>query len=117
MRAAILFLILLGETLAGQSGQAQPRSPRPAPELVVQQTDSAVRIDGALTEAVWQRAQVANHFTLNYPNDTAQARNQTEIRITYDNQFLYIGAVCYRRHDQALRGQFPAARLRVGFQR
>jgi hypothetical protein len=111
MRAAILFLILLGGTLAGPSGQAQSRNPRPAPELVVQQTDSAVRIDGALTETVWQRARVANHFTLNYPNDTAQARNQTEIRITYDDQFLYIGAVCY----DDMTKPFVASSLRRDF--
>ncbi|MBD0255718.1 MAG: hypothetical protein ICV83_08360, partial [Cytophagales bacterium] len=112
MRAILFFLILLGGTLAGQSGHAQSRNPRPAPELVVQKTDSAVRIDGALTETAWQRAQVADHFTLNYPNDTAQAQNQTEIRITYDNQFLYISAVCY----DDMTKPFVASSLRRDFQ-
>jgi len=82
MRILLLLTVLFFHTAKAQS-------------LLVTPTDSTVRIDGLLTESVWKKAQVATDFTLNFPNDTARARNQTEVRLAYDKQFLYIAVVCY----------------------
>nr|MCU0355259.1 carbohydrate binding family 9 domain-containing protein [Cytophagales bacterium] len=81
--------------------------------VTVSKTDSVIRIDGELTESVWHRAVVATNFILNFPNDTALARNQTEVRLTFDNQNLYVAVVCF---DQDRGRRFVASSLRRDFQ-
>lgn len=69
-----------------------------AQSLYVLPTDSLIRIDGELTESVWQRADVAGDFKQNFPNDTLQAYNRTDVRMTYDRNYLYIATVCYDKN-------------------
>ncbi|TAE32601.1 MAG: hypothetical protein EAZ91_04640 [Cytophagales bacterium] len=71
-----------------------------AQSLLVSPTDSLVRVDGLHTEGIWQRAQSATGFVLNFPNDTASAYNDTDVRITYDTDYLYIAVTCYDRDPQ-----------------
>lgn len=66
-----------------------------AQSLLVSPTDSLIRVDGLHTESVWRRAQPANGFVLNFPNDTAAAYNNTDVRVTYDDHYLYVAVVCY----------------------
>lgn len=99
----LLLLILSG--LLFQTATAQT--------LTVSPTDSLIRVDGLLTESVWQRTTVATDFTQNFPNDTLQALNQTEVRMTYDRNYLYIGVICY---DQTRRKAFVASSLKRDFQ-
>lgn len=49
-------------------------------------------LDGALTEPDWQTAEVGSQFMQFFPTDTVLAKAQTEIRLTYDDQFIYIAA-------------------------
>ena len=53
-------------------------------------TAEAIRIDGELTEAAWQRAPVVTGFLQRDPNDGAPATYQTEARVAYDATSLYI---------------------------
>lgn len=71
-----------------------------AQSLLVSPTDSLIRIDGLHTESVWQRAQSATGFVLNFPNDTATAYNNTDVRVTFDDNYLYVAVVCYDRDPQ-----------------
>ena len=83
-----LFLFSLAHTITqGQS-------------LLVSPTDSLVRLDGLHTESVWQRAQLATGFVLNFPNDTALAYNHTNVRVTFDANYLYLAVVCYDKDPQ-----------------
>lgn len=80
-----------------------------AQSLLVAPTDSLVRIDGVLTESVWQRANTATNFTQNFPNDTLPAYNRTDVRMTYDQGHLYVAVVCYDKNRQK---RFVASSLR-----
>lgn len=71
----------------------------------------AIKLDGVLDEPAWQTgAEKADHFKLVFPNDTAFSPWATEARLTFDDQYLYIGVVCReRRADytvQSLRRDF-----------
>ncbi|WP_211245255.1 DUF5916 domain-containing protein [Thermonema rossianum] len=55
----------------------------------------SIKIDGLLDEPVWQQAAVANHFWQNFPYDSSAANAQTEVRVLYDEDYIYIGAICY----------------------
>jgi Domain of unknown function (DUF5916)/Carbohydrate family 9 binding domain-like len=62
--------------------------------LKVAKTSEKIRIDGDLSESVWQTAEVAGDFWLKWPRDGAPAPEQTEVRCAYDDKFLYIAFVC-----------------------
>ena len=69
-----------------------------AQTLPVSSTDSLIRVDGLLTESVWQRAEAATDFIQNFPNDTARALNNTVVKMTYDQRALYVSVVCYDKN-------------------
>lgn len=84
-----------------------------AQSLLVSPTDSLVVVDGELTEAVWQRADVAGNFIQNYPNDTLPAYNRTDVRMTYDQANLYIAVICF---DKDRTKPFIASSLKRDFE-
>lgn len=56
---------------------------------------SAVRVDGRLDEAAWRTAQPITGFIQSQPDAGYPATERTEVRILYDKDRLYIGALCY----------------------
>lgn len=61
----------------------------------IQKASDPITLDGKLDEASWHTTQPAADFYMNFPADTAYAKSKTEVRITYNEQFLYIAAICY----------------------
>ncbi len=64
-----------------------------------------------MTEAGWQQAQAAGNFFMVLPMDTSRALVRTEVRMTYDEQNLYLLAVCYNYS----KGQYMVESLRRDF--
>ena len=62
----------------------------------IHKTSEKITIDGIMQEAVWKNAQVATNFAMVLPMDTSIAKVPTEVRMTYDNDNLYIIATCYK---------------------
>jgi hypothetical protein len=58
-------------------------------------TASAIKIDGSLDDAAWQGIAVADTFKQNNPVENGIVRNQTEVKIVYDNIGIYIGAMMF----------------------
>lgn len=58
-------------------------------------------VDGILEEPDWQSAEKAQDFWICYPVDNKRAAPeiQTEVRLTYDDNFIYVGAICYGPND------------------
>ncbi len=54
-----------------------------------------IRVDGVADEAAWQQTQLATDFRMVLPMDTSRAKVPTDVRMTYDEQNLYILAICY----------------------
>lgn len=59
---------------------------------------SAPVLDGKLDDAAWQHAQVIDQFLEYEPTTGAVPRFRTEVRILYDDKYLYVMA---RMHDPA----------------
>jgi hypothetical protein len=68
---------------------------KPGKELPVKKAVEPIKLDGKLDEPDWLAADVASGFFLNYPVDSLPPTYQSEARITFDDQFLYFGFVCY----------------------
>jgi len=95
MRAPLQFVIpvLGGLALA---------SPSPGTALQALRAPTAIRVDGHLDEAIWRQAPAATGFTQEWPWRGQPARQRTEVRVLYDDRFLYVGARMH--HDQQLDG-------------
>ncbi|MCZ6819060.1 MAG: DUF5916 domain-containing protein [Calditrichaeota bacterium] len=52
-----------------------------------------LEVDGLLAEGVWQQAVVASNFKQRDPEEGQLATEQTEVRILYDSETLYIGVL------------------------
>jgi hypothetical protein len=53
-------------------------------------TASAIRIDGALNDAAWQRAEAVTDFVQRDPADGAAPTFRTEARVAFDDNAIYI---------------------------
>ena len=63
--------------------------------LHIRHASSAIQIDGVIDEKAWNDAEVAKDFFMVLPMDTSRAVVQTQVRMTYDENYLYVSAVCY----------------------
>ncbi len=61
-----------------------------AQQLRISRTDVPVVIDARMDDPVWQEADIANRFMQNFPYDSSEAIAQTEVRMAYDDDFIYV---------------------------
>ena len=68
-------------------------------QLSIRQATSKMQLDGLLDEPAWQEAQIAGDFFQNFPMDSSYAALQTEVRMAFDENFLYVGATVYQKRE------------------
>jgi len=86
---------------------ARPEKPIPEiqaamPEIRAVKIEERIQIDGKLDEPAWKRAVPATNFIQSQPDEGQPATEETEVRILYDADNLYIGALCFEEHLDAL---------------
>jgi hypothetical protein len=57
--------------------------------------DEAVALDGVLSESFWDDINPATDFTQRDPEEGEESSERTEVRFAFDNDFLYIGILCF----------------------
>jgi len=82
-----LITILLG--VLSLSAEAQ------LPGLHIRKATSKISIDGEMNDPDWQTAEVATHFKQYFPFDSSYSQLRTEVRMTYDDRFVYLFAVMH----------------------
>ncbi|MDZ7289621.1 MAG: carbohydrate binding family 9 domain-containing protein [candidate division KSB1 bacterium] len=82
---AWLLLLLIGSLFAGDNERT----------VIATRTSAPPKIDGYLTERVWQTAVSVNGFLQRDPYEGQPATEPTEIRILYDDEALYFGCLMY----------------------
>jgi hypothetical protein len=84
--------ISLSPKAAGEGELRVPSSiGRRAPSLPVVRVESPPKIDGQLDDPVWEKGWVDPNFTQNFPDEGKAPSEQTEVRVLYDNEAIYIG--------------------------
>ena len=78
-------------SLAGQPGADHT--------LLIHKTAVPIQLDGLLNEEAWQDAAIAKDFFQCFPFDTSFASSNTEVRVCFDEQFLYIGATVFQKRS------------------
>lgn len=89
---AILFVLL---SFTDSLAQEQRNQINFKKELQAQRIKVSPEIDGILDEEVWQHAQIATDFIQHKPNPGIKARLSTEVRVLYDDEAIYIGAIIH----------------------
>jgi len=64
-------------------------------EVSISKAIDLIKVDGILDEETWSNADMAKDFYQSYPVDNDFATSQTEVRITFDDNFMYFGIICY----------------------
>ena len=99
-----IVLLLLHPMVWGQKINASYRLP-------IQKASSLIVIDGVLDEKAWLEAEVATDFFMITPMDTSFAKVKTDVRMTYDEQHLYLIVV----NHHAVEGPYMVESLRRDF--
>jgi len=76
--------------------------------VLISESTSKIQLDGVLDEEAWKLAQAASNFHQRFPADSSEAISLTDVRLTYDADFLYIGAICHDMVD----GEYVVSSLR-----
>ena len=69
-------------------------------KIFVKLINAPILIDGDLSEPIWQEAAAAEKFQQYFPSDSILAKQQTQIKMLYDNVNLYLGVTVYTSGDQ-----------------
>ena len=88
----ILLLLLVFQTSQGQKKNAHIK-------YFIHKATDAIKVDGQMNELSWQAAQAVNNFQMVLPMDTSVSKVPTEVRMTYDDNNLYIIAICTKIGD------------------
>ncbi|MEL6561022.1 MAG: DUF5916 domain-containing protein [Bacteroidota bacterium] len=105
----IIYLIPLLLLVLAKTSLAQ--NPPTETILDISISNEPIVIDGELNEKAWLNADVAKGFFQTFPIDDQLADEQTEVKLTYDDKNLYIGAVCYTSQN----GEYIIESLRRDF--
>ncbi len=74
------------------------------PEITISKCgNSVIKVDGVLDEQVWETSQTAGGFVEIQPGDNLPAEVQTEVKMTYDDDYLYVAFICYDDRISKLR--------------
>ncbi len=92
-----IFVILI---LFASVNVAFSQNNRANTSIVIKKANSKMTLDGNLDESAWAAAATGSNFYQTFPTDTLTATSQTEIKFTFDDAFIYVGAVCYDNNDQ-----------------
>jgi hypothetical protein len=80
-------------SIAAQAS-AQSDSAYEQKTITAVRTAESITMDGVLSEPAWKEAIPASRFVQADPSEGAPATEDTEVRIIYDNDNLYIGVIC-----------------------
>lgn len=91
--------------------EAKAQKINDAYRLQIRKASSEIIIDGILDEQAWLEAEVATDFYMITPMDTSFAQVKTDVRMTYDDQHLYLIVV----NHHAVEGPYMVESLRRDF--
>lgn len=90
MKYSLLFsLLFIGNIVFAQRGSEKYK-------IDVAKAKDKITLDGKLDEVTWKDAIIAENFFLNKPFDSTYAKLDTKVRMAFDEEYLYIAAICYQ---------------------
>jgi len=106
----IFFLLIFVRSDSQDAGVFKPDSVKK--EMIAVGINSAIKIDGLLDEEEWKLAKPSPRFVQIEPQQGMPPNFETEIRVLYNRQYLYVGFVC---HDSMGKKAIRATDFRRDF--
>lgn len=96
-----LFLAqFIGFMLIAQCAIAQlPNKDNSDRIVTIRQSPNLIKLDGILDDEVWMNAEVCKDFWMKAPSNQTLGDPLTEVKVTYDDKFLYFGVKAYVKKD------------------
>lgn len=91
----ILFLSIVTFQISAQSVRKNANF-----QMHIKKASSPIKIDGLLNDQTWSEAALASDFYMCNPFDTLCANVRTDVRMAYDDKYLYISAECFLKPGQ-----------------
>lgn len=83
-------------------GQLDYTNNQESNQLQIKRLVGEIKVDGLLDEKVWQEADKAKDFWQKSPIAGKKGLSNTEVQLTYDDNFLYVGATCFDSKDMVI---------------
>ena len=96
---ALLFLQLIAFSLSANELDKREKVKSSFSYQLKESRSQEIRIDGVLDESEWGSITTFSKFINKWPVDSGLAQAQTEVKLTYDDNFLYISAVNYQKRE------------------
>ncbi|RAW01181.1 DUF5916 domain-containing protein [Pseudochryseolinea flava] len=95
MKTFVFLMLLSTATVVMHAQQSRP-------VMLLNRTDSPLKIDGVMDEDDWQKASPSSPFLNKWPLDSGYAKATTEVRMLFDNSFIYVGVVNYQSKQKLI---------------
>lgn len=92
----LLILIFIGASLSIKANPFQPENY----QYSIRKTPSKIIVDGVLTETAWQSTFGITQFWQHFPVDTARSIMPMEVKVLYNDEYIYISAWCKEENTQ-----------------
>ncbi|MEQ9423826.1 MAG: DUF5916 domain-containing protein [Cyclobacteriaceae bacterium] len=99
MNFRIIIVLIVVNSIA-HNASSQWDEERPTKTLLVKEANDEIILDGKLNERSWKLAEIGTEFWQIWPTDSLRAKAKTEVKITYDDKFIYVGAKMYSFNDE-----------------
>jgi hypothetical protein len=83
----LVFFTLLGEVFA--------QNPPIETTVVISKALDIITVDGIMDEQTWAETDIAKDFYLNFPVDNDFPISATEVKMAFDDNFMYFAIVCF----------------------
>ena len=89
----VIIICLLNYNVFGQS----------RPEVSAKRSNELIKVDGEFDEKIWQTVQPITEFVQRLPQDGAAPSEKSEMRILYDDNYLYFGFTFFDSEPEKVR--------------
>lgn len=100
MKKIWLYAVLLAAEPSAKFATAQERGSERL--MTVSRTNSSITIDGEMKEEDWNRVQSTSPFLNKWPLDSGYAEAKTEVRMLFNDQFVYVFAINHQRREDLI---------------
>ena len=94
----------VGKSILPAARAAAPAATRIEARLVPEGTAGAVKLDGEFTEGAWDKATPTRGFLQRDPKEGAEPTFDSEVRVLYDRDYLYVGIRAFDSAPDAIVG-------------
>jgi hypothetical protein len=103
VRLPFLFFVLTAFTGQLMAQSADSSDFHKQYQLHTKKTTVPVKIDGELNESIWAEAETSSDFFKKFPNDEGRPKRKTEVKVTYDNEFMYFAFIAHDSNKHVIQ--------------